>query len=336
MEARLAFELFKEFLDEGFDVLNIPKDNRLSCRPGLALIDRKFSPVHINEKEKKILFFAPLFELTSYGQDNPTAIRLYAYTIANSWSRALIDGALSDKPIEDIVTAFAIATIKGLQLSGSDPFEDIFHLVRQKIRELTNLNVFKTEAKCKNEIRTIIAINNDSSLAGFGNHLLKLIDGERISNKPLKSYDNGDVGSRTNPFDNIDDAANHIIGLEKERLRRDAFRNYIKDLPYFVDVEQRIFRIPWASAYCAYQNSPNVISDGFVVNQLRSRRFNLKPCLYNRKFLFRGQAEYYSPCVPNMFRKQDEDYFLKYTIFTCEMQILLQSHQGNRIKNTTN
>lgn len=69
-----------------------------------------------------------------------------------------------------------------------------------------------------------------------------------------------------------------------------------------------------------------LLKNGFVVNQLFSRRFNFKPNLIDRKFLFRGQAEFFDNCVSNMFRNRDEDYFLKYNIFSCEMHLLLDSH----------
>lgn len=134
------------------------------------------------------------------------------------------------------------------------------------------------------------------------------------------------MGTERNPFENVDEVAKFILKYEQERLSHDSFRQFITNLPYFVDIESRCFRIPWAGAYCAYQNCPNIIGNGFVVNQLLIRRFNFKPCLYSHKFLFRGQAEYYSPCVPNMFRNKDENYFLKYTIYTCEMQVLLRSY----------
>lgn len=326
MEAKLAFDLFEEFLNDGFDVLKIPDNDRLICRPGITMVEDKVLPVHIFEDKKKIILLPQLFEFSSYGQDNPTSIRILAYSTANRWNRYLKKGTLTNETKEDIVTAWAIATIKGLQLCGSKVFDDEFYIVKQKIQELTGLNVSRTKFKCKKEIKEFVTVNNDTSLEEFSDNILRLIDGESISNKPLLSLKEGDFGSRTNPFENIDDAANYIIELEKKRLEKDAFRNYINDLPFFVDISQRSFRIPWAGAYCSYLNGPNVIQDGFVVNQLLSRRFNLKPCLYNHKFLFRGQSEFYSPCVPNMFRKGDEDYFLKYTIFTCEMQLLLQSH----------
>lgn len=335
MDTKLVFELFRDFLDEAFDVLKVAPDRRLECRAGVVMLGEKVSPVYVDENKKICYIFPMFFTMMSGGKYTPTPIRLKAYSVASRWLKKLSTGRLREESEDDFVTSLAIATIKGLQLFRNGVQQDlIFPKVREKVYQLTGLRIEKrTGVMTNGTSQTFAAINLGSAARRYGKHLDQLAEAERVERKPLSTLTEGEPGTATNPFENVDEAARFITAYEKRRLADDAFRAYITDLPYFADLEHRIFRISWASPYVALTSCRGMKENGFVVNQLQSGRFNLKPCLSGHKFLFRGQAEYYSPCVPNMFRKHDEDYFLKYNIFSCEMQLLLDSHPLVRLFN---
>ena len=48
--------------------------------------------------------------------------------------------------------------------------------------------------------------------------------------------------------------------------------------------------------------------------------------LWNNKFLYRGQAKFYSPCKPSIFRDLKKDYFIDDMIQINEMEVLLRDH----------
>ncbi len=326
MDSKLVFELFKDFLSEGLDVLRVQENNRLVCKQGVMFICDKAEPIFLDEKKGILYIFPMFFELMSHGKEIPTPIRLLAYSYANKWKRFIEKGALIEDNEDDLITSYAISILKGLQLFDQNNLSNLFQKIRNKVRELFGMEIELRKATNGKIIRTISVISNDSALKSYMNEVINLMDKEKTIIKPLRDFKGTELGTQNNPFENVDEAAAFILQYEQERLSHDNFRQFITNLPYFIDTGSRCFRIPWAGAYCAYQKCPNIIENGFVVNQLLSRRFNFKPCLYNHKFLFRGQAEYYTPCVPNIFRNKDDNYFLKYTIFTCEMQVLLRSH----------
>lgn len=298
----------------------------MACKQGVIFIYDKAEPIYLDEK-KGILYIFPLFfELMSHGKDTPTPIRMLAYSYANKWKRFIEKGSLIEDNEDDIITSYAISILKGLQLFDQNNSTRLFPKIRGKVRELSGMEIELKKATNGKIVRVMSVIPHCSAFDSYTKKIINLMDNERTVIKPLKEFKGTELGTMYNPFENVDEAAAFILRYEQERLSHDKCRQFITDLPYFIDIESRCFRIPWAGAYCAYQNCPNIIENGFVVNQLLSRRFNFKPCLYNHKFLFRGQAEYYTPCVPNMFRNKNENYFLKYTIFTCEMQVLLRSH----------
>lgn len=58
-------------------------------------------------------------------------------------------------------------------------------------------------------------------------------------------------------------------------------------------------------------------------------RFSIKPSLAHNKFLFRGQSEFYNPCVPNMFRNKNkvvEHQYVDDVIQMNELEVLLRHH----------
>lgn len=360
MSEEMIFELVSEFLAEAFEVLKVPEADRLRCvrMPENMISDGKYNPIRINAVKKQLVMRPALFRIMSGGGYKPTPLRLITYSFAIRWRMYLDTGQLTECYEEEKIGGYAIATMKGLQLymkeESTDPkrsaellhsnlkgtthsfgFNPPFELVRKMIYQLSGVSTELQEVKTHNSSKFVdfVCVKPTSRVA-YAEKVYELMKGESISVKPLGSLAEGEKGTESNPFENVDEAANYIKELEKFRLAGDQYRSFIINEPYFIDPNMRSFRIPWSSPRVAYMDGANVIKDGFVVNQVECRdktlpypyRFNFKPCLCDHKFLFRGQAEYYSPCVPNIFRKKEEDYFLKYNIFTYEMRLLLESH----------
>lgn len=291
-------------------------------------IGDKAQIISIDWQKRCVYIFAEFFEPMFYGTDAPSPIRLLAYMKASQWKRSIEKDLPCNENQDDIIIAISIASIKGLQLFHSDVSpNNKFPSVQRQIKKLTGLNSdIKVVRPPSRDSRTVVYVKNDNAAK---NHILKLtelIQSESSLVKPLDKITDGELGSKSNPFPNVNIAAEHILELEKKKLANDNFRSYLNDTHYYYDPEHQIFRIPWASPYVGYLDGKGVIENGFVVNQLVSGRFNFKPNLVCRKFLYRGQAEFFDICVPNMFRNHSEDYFLKYNIFSCEMHILLDSH----------
>jgi hypothetical protein len=139
------------------------------------------------------------------------------------------------------------------------------------------------------------------------------------------------TGTKTDPFDNIDDAIEHIQNMEHEFYDNDTVMQGIASAHYYYDFVFHQFRYPFASPLIAFCKN-NFPDNCFIVNQSINPNgyfdFTLKPNLYGRKFLFRGQNEDYSPkpCVPNLFRDSGKNYFLDDYIWSQEMELLLMSH----------
>lgn len=136
----------------------------------------------------------------------------------------------------------------------------------------------------------------------------------------------GQLGSETNPFRNVLEACDFIQEEEKNAYQADFFHNTVLANRHFNYLpDKNIYNVVWADGKLAYCH-PEVPTDGFLVNQLVSGRFSLKPNLYGRKFLFRGQNKYYERCMPGLFRDNEQNYFLKENILYNELRAILSTH----------
>lgn len=123
-------------------------------------------------------------------------------------------------------------------------------------------------------------------------------------------------------FDNIEEAASYVSQLEKNIVLQDPQSQkppicYDKDLHL---VSPNSLKYP-LSAY--YNNGP---SDSFIMTHLASGRYSLKPNLCGKIFLYRGEAEFHSPCIPNMFRKKGQENFIVECVKAQEDILLMLSH----------
>lgn len=138
------------------------------------------------------------------------------------------------------------------------------------------------------------------------------------------------MGTEDNPFDNIDDAADFILRLEKDALEKQS-----RPKPAAImDPRNRQLLPTWRWPGIGF-NAPDLPDHHYFFNHVTvppgqhdtgRMRFSLKPNLTRRKFLFRGQDQYHKRCVPTLFRDKDKDYFLSEMILCQEMEVLIKSH----------
>ena len=130
----------------------------------------------------------------------------------------------------------------------------------------------------------------------------------------------------------MNEASDYIRKLEEDAFANDALLRDIASQQYFYDLEFRQFRVPWACSYVSFYHDDNIPADGFIVNQNQIHpdgkfHFTLKPNLYGKKFLYRGQSQDYpKPCTPNLYRDETKTYFLDDLIWSQEMEVLLMTH----------
>lgn len=159
---------------------------------------------------------------------------------------------------------------------------------------------------------------------------------DRYYTKPPKStvrvIDKSEKGTEENPFDNVNEASDYIRKLEEDAFANDALLRDIASQQYFYDLEFRQFRVPWACSFVSFYRDDNIPVDGFIVNQNQIHsdgkfHFTLKPNLYGKKFLYRGQSQDYpKPCTPNLYRDETKTYFLDDLIWSQEMEVLMTTH----------
>lgn len=126
-------------------------------------------------------------------------------------------------------------------------------------------------------------------------------------------------------FDSIDKALDFVKQKEQEALTADNRRQSPPSLIALHDSN-----LPPLILYpeAAYWNTAK--EKDFIVTLLKSGRYSLKTNLQGKKFLFRGQTEFFDICKPSLFRKDK----LRYTadLIQCqEMMLLMLSHPMVRL-----
>lgn len=133
-------------------------------------------------------------------------------------------------------------------------------------------------------------------------------------------------------FPNIDDALEYVLKNEQKALASDRKRqvapcvpeqptsSFLKPgmIPKLISVDSLDY------PYSGYFN--NASSESFVMSRLASGRYSLKPNLCERKYLFRGETEFHSPCTPSLFRKNKQKQYIEELAIGQEMELLMLSH----------
>ena len=130
-------------------------------------------------------------------------------------------------------------------------------------------------------------------------------------------------------FPNIDDALAYVLDNEQRSFAADTKRQTapIMIRPPFQtsNVTKRQKTLDNLDfPLSGYFNSAP--SDSFIMSRLASGRYALKPNLRERKYLFRGETEFHSPCSPNLFRKVKQKRYFGELATGQEMMLLMLAH----------
>lgn len=225
----------------------------------------------------------------------------------------------NDILISSLAYASALMMLKGLKL-----YEAIILPIRELVKQIL-----------KDEFNLDVVLTLD-------NNYYRLRLNEESEQQYLKRYhpiykkstveclNAGDKGTKENPFDNVYEAVEYIRKMEVKSHDKDMLLQEIEQQKFFYDIDYHCFRIHWASTYVSqYKNS--LPTRAFFINQMDTHWFSLKPNLYGRKFLYRGQSDHYEghPCVPNLFRNKknnEERDYIEFLIFSQEMELLIKTH----------
>ena len=349
-----TMELLIAFYSEALRFLDVPKEQWAIVKEGVAFEDGKLSIIYINYAQRKLIVNLSALKIMLHSNpnitgDTPSVYRTYGYKLARFWQQFVITGKqdrVFEQDKDSYVFARALAMIKGVPLIdtpidenviktfGFNPFdrEAAINMLRDEFGiDCCVKRGYEMSNKAKRSFVTL----TDSDYQRRGAEMLALRD--ESNERPLPKIEEGEPGSKSNPFVNVDEAAAYILKIEKERLDSDPYRQAIRKEHYYYDFEHGFFRIPWASANVGYYPLEGAYNPCFVINQLGQRvghlnempRFSIKPSLAQNKFLYRGQSQFYPKCVPNMFRdktKVANHQYVDDVIQINEMEVLLRQH----------
>ena len=321
-----TLKMLQGFCYEALRFLKVSVEKFPKFAVGVAMqADGKADPLIIDYTHSKVLVYIPVFRILFSGvidNDAPSMYRLMGYQLARFWYRFTTvgdEGAFNIMDKDSFVFAQSLMTLKGCRLSSITPVAEVLKMLKSEFKiECEHVTGIDTHAK----VKLGVIRPTKSEHVRIAKHWEKLHE-ENI-NRSLISIVEGDLGSKSNPFGNVDEAAAYIAKIEQECLSTDQFRQEIAREEYFYDGQ--IFRISWASANVSYYPIEGASDNCFVVNQLSTHnKFVLKPSLANHKFLYRGQSRFFSPCKPSLFR-ENKDYFVDDIIQIKEFQCLLKTH----------
>ena len=344
-----TFLLLNAFYKEALAFLNVPVERHAElvheCRVGVHACNPIFVDYQRSLIQIEIQFFRAMVAQSPHiSNDAPTQYRFHGYKLAHVWHRYVSAGIAVDYIMDVGSTIFAQAlnVLKGLPLLQCQPVSPVIKKImgfdpndRTPILEMLR-SQFGMNCRIRSaydidggRLMEVISYTRKEAETRAAN-MMKLI--YESKGRPLASIVEGNLGSESNPFANVDEAADYILKIEKERLLSDPYRQNIDHEQFYYDFEHDYFRMSWASPNVCYYEYDNAESPYFVVNQLSRRgssqvpRFSLKPALRHNKFLYRGQAEFYPSCRPSMFRNVDKHYYIDDIIQINEMEVLLQEY----------
>ena len=293
-------ELLCAFYKEALKFLNVSDEKAAEIKKEFFVPTS--APVYIDYQSRtihvQIQFFRTMIALNPMaGNDNPSIYRMYGYMLAYIWSEYISAGKKLDFPTNRDAAAFANALfiIKGLPIHhrqpaskeyikfiGYDPYdlEPVLQMLRNKFG--IDCQIRQAKDRTNNKIIELVSFTPEE-YKKREDSLIELYEENR--HRVFPSLNEGDLGSSTNPFANVDEAAEFILKLDKERLISDRYRNMISNEQFFYDYETNCFRISWASPNVAYYQIESAQYPYFIANQLSSvrvaepPRFSLKPSL---------------------------------------------------------
>lgn len=318
--------LLEGFCYEALHFLKVPKELFPSIKMGALMeVDGRANPLYINYDKSKVLVFIPIIKMMFtplIGNDSPTLFRMMGYQIARFWNRFISTGktdSFNSSDEDSFVFAYALIMLKGILPSEKMPNAKAIAMLKNEFNIDCNLTQAFERDKTMHPVLHLSPSAQEQEKHKWEELIQANID------RPLDTIVEGELGSQSNPFANVDEAAAYILKIEQERLATDPYRQAVFAEQYFYDGV--IFRIPWASAHVSYYPIDDAPNNSFVVNQLATHnKFVLKPSLAHNKFLYRGQAEFFPKCLPSLFRNEEKDYFVDDMIQKNEMECLLKTH----------
>lgn len=335
-----TMEMLTAFYVEALQFLGVSEAEWAEVKTGVVMGQDGKAEVcpYVDYPNGKIIVCVPVIRIMLQmnpviTNDSPSVYRTHGYKLARMWHQYLKDGVqrdfMTDKDSWDF--AMALSILKGINYADKD-LNFAFNMLRNEFGiDCCVKEAFDLSSQRKRKFVTM----TDTDCHRREEAIVKLWD--ESSKLPLARIAEGELGSKTNPFSNVDEAAAYILKIEQERLASDPYRQTIDHEQYYFDLEHRCFRIPWASANVSYYPIHGSKHPCFVVNQLSQRegrnveipRFSIKPSLANNKFLFRGQSQFYDPCVPSLFRNKGNvaaRQFVDDIIQMNELEVLLRQH----------
>ena len=347
-----TMDLLIAFYSEALQFLKVPRNQWADVKMGMAsnTSDDNIHIISIDYIKRKIIVCLPVIKMflassADFHGDAPSFYRYNGYKLARLWQQYIKTGQqrIFEQDNDSYIFAIALGIIKGVPLTNA-PFNDNLQRTANSyrtaairmLREEFGIDCcIKRGYDLSNKMEgSFVSLTNEDFLRR-SDELLSFRDA--CNKRFLPKIKEGDHGSKSNPFANVDEAADYILTIQKYWLDTDAYRQRIKNEDYYYDYERGNFRIPWASANVSYYPLNGATYPCFVVNQLSQRpghfhempRFSIKPSLANNKFLFRGQSEFFNPCVPNMFRDKKKvaaHQFVDDVIQINELEVLLRQH----------
>lgn len=345
-------DLLIAFYSEALQFLKVPRNQWADIKMGMSsnTSDEIIHIINIDYIKRKIIVCLPVIKMflassPDFHGDAPSVYRYNGYKLARLWQQYIKTGQqrIFEQDNDSYIFAIALGIIKGVPLTNAPNNNNLQRIADsyqtaaiRMLREEFRIDCcIKRGYDLSNKMEgSFVSLTNEESLRR-SNELLSLRDACNKCSLPI--IKDGELGSKSFPFENVDEAADYILTIQKDWLDTDAYRQRIKNEEYYYDYERGNFRIPWASANVSYYPLDGAAYPCFVVNQLSQRpshfhempRFSIKPSLANNKFLFRGQSEFFDPCVPNMFRdkiKVAAHQFVDDVIQINELEVLLRQH----------
>ena len=359
-----AEKLFLRFFNEGLELTGISEhnikvdfDNYPYYKPPYMTDATGIYPPMIPFYEDGELHVVKRWVEACIDEFMPTLMRNLAYYYAYGfWVYYTNSIKIEPFPLneEAISASLALCLLNGvpMDLPPHTTFDKIFQILKKFTGK--DYSIVKSIAPDGKTGYMLCLSNNENNI------LAAKLNKIRKNNKAINLCSVTDKGSKENPFDNIEDAIEHIKEWEVYAVANDLFANseFVNDryrynlfeIPHTTNKNRGFFAVPWASTFTSHVKN-DFPENSFIVTQLNKigndiswlienkggikPKFSLKPNLYRRKFLFRGQCEEfeedidgikYPTCKPNIYRGSITENLLPHRIKAYEMECLICKH----------
>ena len=326
----IAQQVIKGYIKEACEILGIDAET-IKVIYANQLNRDAVVPFFLDITNDDCLVFNEILVNQMMCNETPTCVRHYVYFgVRKIYQKNVMHDddffRISESDIDAYAFSYVVQSLKGLTVPMVPRIGPLLMLRAKEILK-EELNLDTEYEKLQNDDLTWRFRLTDDEEFKYNERYFAT-----YPKSTVRVIDETEKGTIGNPFEDVNEAFDYILELERDAYNRDTLLQDIENQRYFYDLVSHQFRVPWASPFVANNHEFSIPEDGFIVNQneLHSNgvfHFTLKPNLRGRKFLFRGQSkDYPGPCVPNLFRKKEQTYFLDPLIWGQEMIMLLNSH----------